>query len=149
MKVLLTNTQKDLKVSKRDIEKAITLLASYKRVKCHEIAVHLVTKEKIAALHEEFFQDPSPTDCMSFPLDDPNSDAKDSILGEIMICPRVAIEYAESHNLDPRREFFLYLVHGFLHLLGYDDLDPASRRNMRRQEKSCLLLLEKRGIIRS
>lgn len=149
MNVLLTNTQKDLRVSKNAIAAAIDLLAAYKRVKCRQIAIHLVTKKKIADLHDQFFQDPTPTDCISFPVDDPQNEAEDSILGEIMICPRVAIEYAKQRGLNPRREFFLYLVHGFLHLLGYDDLDPRSRATMRRQEKQCLVLLEKKKIIPS
>lgn len=146
MKLLLTDTQKDLKISRSSIEKAVTLLAASKRVKCRRISVHLVTKKKIAALHDQFFQDPTPTDCITFPIDDAKNAAEDSILGEIFICPRVAIEYAEHRGLDPRREFFLYLVHGFLHLLGYDDIDPADRRLMRRQEKACMHLLSRNNL---
>ncbi len=138
MHVIVSNSQKDIRISSKAITKAIEALAAFKRVKCQEIAIHLVTKRKITQLHDQFFQDPTPTDCISFPLDNPQDDSETSILGEIFVCPRVAIEYAEKNGLDPRRELFLYLVHGFLHLLGYDDLDPASRRTMRRQEALCM-----------
>ncbi len=146
-KIIISNRQKDLRISKPALEKAVLALFSYKRVKCHQIAIHLVTKKAISKVHEQFFEDPSPTDCISFPIDPPNINTLDSILGEIFICPKVAIEYAREHGLPPMREFYLYLIHGFLHLLGLDDSDPKSRAAMRRGEKTCLHFLATNGLL--
>jgi probable rRNA maturation factor len=83
---------------------------------CEEVNVHLVSKKTITKLHEDFFQDPTPTDCITFPF------AEDSLLGEIFICPEVAIEYANKYKKDPHQETSLYIVHALLHLLGFDDI---------------------------
>lgn len=106
------------------------------------MVIHFVTKAKIGALHRTYFDDPSPTDCISFPMDTPS---KEALLGEVFVCPAVAVEYAKEHGLDPKNEVLLYVIHGLLHLLGYDDCDPKSRKEMRRQEKQCLRAAEERG----
>ena len=83
---------------------------------------------------------------MSFPLD-PSGTASSvpTVLGEVFVCPRVAITYAHAHDLDPYAETTRYLIHGILHLLGYDDLTPREKQVMRRKENGCLALLEKEG----
>ncbi len=100
-----------------------------------EVSLYFVSVSRISKLHEEFFQDPSPTDCISFPL---NGDH----LGEIFVCPKVAIEYAAKRGLDPYQELTLYVVHGILHCLGFDDLEPSQRRTMRKKEKACMEFLK-------
>ena len=110
-----------------------------------EVILHFVTKSKMSKVHKLFFNDPSPTDCMSFPLDKPSpkkSITEHLILGEVFICPQIAIEYAKKKNLDPYLETTLYIIHGLLHLLGYDDLDPIPRKEMRKMEKKCLALVD-------
>ncbi len=105
-----------------------------------EVSVYFVTTKQICSLHEQFFNDPSPTDCISFPLDTHH-------LGEIFICPETALLYAKKHTLDPRKELTLYLVHGILHCLGFDDLTPKQKRTMRKKEKHCMQFLEAQGLI--
>lgn len=82
-------------------------------------------------LHQQFFNDPSPTDCISFPIDD-------KILGDIFVCPKTAIDYAARIKKDPYPETALYIIHGILHLLGFDDLEAPKRRIMRKKEKQCM-----------
>lgn len=135
MKIHIFNRQKDLPLSKRTIAKIVRSLCSFLSVACDEIGLHFVTPQKIAALHNQFFNDPTPTDCITFPIDK-------SYLGEIFICPAMALPYP-----DPFRETVLYVVHGLLHLLGYDDLDPKKRRAMRKKEKSCMHHLKDTGLL--
>lgn len=123
----------------------IPFLLQELKIYTDEVILHFVTKSKMGKVHEIFFSDPSPTDCMSFPIDPPlkeKSTKAHHILGEVFVCPQVAIEYAEEENLDPHMETTLYVIHGLLHLLGYDDLDPISRKEMRKMEKKCLKLVE-------
>ena len=94
--------------------------------------IYLVGKKTICRLHKEFFDDPTPTDCISFPLSD------SPILGEVFVCPEVAIEYAEKHQIDPLAETALYIIHGLLHLLGYDDTTHQETLKMRRLEKQAM-----------
>ncbi len=115
------------------------------KISTDEVILHFVSKSAIGKIHDTFFSDPSPTDCISFPIDPPRTDPsqeKHNILGEVFVCPKVALEYAAENKLDPYLETKLYIIHGILHLLGYDDLDPTSRRKMRQMEKKCLKICE-------
>jgi probable rRNA maturation factor len=91
-----------------------------------ELSVSLVTTTEMAALHDRFAHEPGPTDVLSFTMDE------EGLLGDVVICPAVAGE----HNQDLAAELRLLLVHGILHLLGYDHRSDEERRAMwERQEK--------------
>ncbi len=79
-------------------------------------------------LHQETFNDPSPTDCISFPL---AHGPGPFLLGDVFVCPEVA---KETDRRAPYRELTLYVIHGLLHLLGYDDIQPADRTLMVRRQ---------------
>lgn len=101
-----------------------------------EVIIHLVDKKTISQLHADFFDDPTPTDCISFPMDD-SEDSEDTgyvLLGEIFVCPEVAIEYVKENGGHPIQETSLYIIHGLLHLLGFDDIEDDDRKEMRRME---------------
>ena len=133
------NKQKDLPLSIANIKLMVPFLLRTLKISTDEVIIHFVSKSSIGKVHDSIFSDPSPTDCISFPIDDPKTpEGKHRILGEVFVCPKVAIEYAQQQKLDPHEETTLYIIHGILHLLGYDDLDPSSRRTMRRMEQKCL-----------
>lgn len=145
MIITVHNKQKDLSLSPSQAKKILLTLLKELHVYTNEIIVHFVNETKIAQIHGDFFSDPTPTDCMSFPMDPPRKESTENehhILGEIFVCPKVAIEYAEKNQLDPYIETSLYMIHGFLHLLGYDDLEPIARKKMRSMEKKCLTLTQ-------
>jgi len=131
VKIHVYNRQKDLPLNKLSAIELIRATLEYLGVCCSEVAVYFVSEKKICELHEQFFQDPSPTDCISFPIDD-------SYLGEIFVCPAAALSYAEKGGIDVYEETALYVVHGLLHLMGFDDLEEKARRIMRKKEKSCM-----------
>ncbi len=138
MKIHIANHQKELPLQKSSVRKFVQSLLDYLGVDCEEIAIYFVSEKQISDLHGRFFNDPSPTDCISFPIDEQS-------LGEIFVCPKTALSYAAKKGLDPYEETSLYIVHGVLHLLGYDDLEEKARRSMRKKEKSCMRHLSKLG----
>jgi probable rRNA maturation factor len=97
---------------------------------------------------------------MSFPIDEQSYKGEPRHLGDIFVCPKTALLYAnnvsctttDTRNADAAieaafwNEVLLYIVHGLLHLLGYDDLVPHDRALMRRREKNALKILKKRNI---
>ena len=118
-----------------------------KHVKCDEVIFHFVDSETISSLHKDYFNDPAPTDCISFPIDSPSKPSDGPlILGEVFVCPAVAKTYAEKHDLDPYREVSLYIIHGVLHLLGYDDQEEDDEKKMRAEEKRCMCYLEEKKV---
>lgn len=139
--VKIFDRQKDLKIDKGSARALVLSLLEYLKISSGEIAVYFVSQKKIAELHDEFFQNSTPTDCISFPLGGND-------LGEIFVCPEAAIAYAKGKGLDPYEETSLYIVHGLLHLLGFNDLDPIERRTMRKKEKNCMgYLYEQKTIL--
>ncbi|MBM3198179.1 MAG: rRNA maturation RNase YbeY [Chlamydiae bacterium] len=142
MQVTVHNRQKDLPLSLTSLKKLIPVLLDTLHARTGEVVIQFVSKKKISEIHGVFFADPTPTDCMTFPLDPPIKSTDDlpvpHVLGEIIVCPWVAVDYAASNGLDPHQETLLYVIHGLLHLLGYDDQDAQSRKKMRSMEKKCL-----------
>ena len=59
----------------------------------------------------------------------------------------MAIEYAEAHKLLPYDEVSMYIIHGLLHLLGYDDLSPDEEKIMREEEKRCMKYLREQNAL--
>lgn len=145
MKITCSDNQSDLKISSRCAELLIETFLEFKNVKTDEVFVHFIDQSAICKLHEEYFDDPTPTDCISFPIDAPGLQGSGHhILGEIFICPKTAIEYGNSHQTSPYLELSLYLVHGLLHLLGYDDLEDEDEKIMREEEKKCMKILREK-----
>jgi probable rRNA maturation factor len=135
LKIHIYNKQKCLPISRPRFREAVLTVLDSLNLSPDELSLYFVSTQAITDLHAEFFQDPTPTDCITFPIDN-------SYLGEIFVCPETALLYAQKHSVDPQEELLLYVVHGLLHLAGYDDLDPKSKRIMRKKEKSCMRLLK-------
>ncbi len=130
------------------MRKAVSYLLKELRISTQEVIFHLVTEKEISRIHEDFFNDPSPTDCITFPIDAANEEIiPHHVLGEAFICPKTALDYAKQHRLDPNTELYRYVVHCILHLIGYDDLQADERAKMKRKESACLKKLLQNGYI--
>ena len=100
----------------------------YTRLYIHpesELGITLVDVERMTTLHEDWMNEPGPTDVLSFPIDELTPGTEEDptgpgILGDIVICPQFASHDAQKANktLDQHVQFLT--VHGLLHLLGYD-----------------------------
>lgn len=138
MKVLVFDQQTDLEIDAESARRVVREVVIHERKNFEEAAVYFVSKEKIARLHGEFFNDPTPTDCISFPMDE-ESERGYRFLGEVFVCPLVAIEYvlksSEEIGVEVYREATLYLVHGLLHLMGYRDTSDEEVLAMRSAEQ--------------
>ena len=111
------------------------------------LSVVLTDDDAIAGLNQQWRQVDGPTDVLSFPLHElEDALAHDLPFGEVVVSADTAIQQAAERGIPPSHELVLYVVHGVLHLLGYDDHDPAERRRMREAEARCL---ERAGVRRS
>ena len=115
-----------------------------------EVSLIFVDEDAIADLNERFMGKSGPTDVLSFPIDDepipvplPNSQVNESavvdipqLVGDIVICPAVAARNAVDHGVSFEDEVALLVVHGVLHLLGWDHMidDEAEKMEAREQE---------------
>lgn len=97
-----------------------------------ELSLLLVDEETIANLNEQHLGAEGPTDVLAFPIDEPGESPPDvpSILGDVVLCPAVAVAQAGSLGRTAAQELRLLTVHGILHLLGMDHATPADEREM-------------------
>jgi probable rRNA maturation factor len=96
----------------------------------------------LARLHASFLDDPSPTDVITFAGTPTLGQA-----GEICVSADTARSFAAGHRRDFSEELTLYVVHGWLHLAGHDDRQPACKKRMRAAEGRALALLRARRMI--
>jgi probable rRNA maturation factor len=94
------------------------------------LCVLVVDEAGSARLHGEHFADPTPTDVMSFPDGTDDMDDGGRRLGDLAVCAAVARTVAARRGRPADEELALYVLHGCLHLLGYDDVEPADRAEM-------------------
>jgi len=92
-----------------------------------EIDVLLISDRKISELHRRFMGIAGPTDVITFQH------------GEIFISVETAQRQARTHRTSLAHELRLYLVHGLLHLHGFDDRDPGRRRRMQSVQEKVVL----------
>lgn len=147
MLVHIDNVQSDVSLDLSNLPLIISQVLKTENARCDEIAIHFVTSQKISVLHKKFFNDSSVTDCITLPLDDPDEDY--CILGDVFVCPKTAKKYVEKEGGDLYEEITLYVIHGILHLLGYDDLDEDEEVLMRAAEVRNLKHIKKLGVILS
>ena len=104
----------------------------------YEISLAFVDNPTSQRLNKQYLNHDEPTDVLSFPLSD--AGAK-KLAGELVIGAEVALEQARSLGHDVHAELCLYIIHGILHLCGYDDKTPKDARAMRERERHYLALL--------
>ncbi len=95
-----------------------------------QISIAIVDDPAIAKLHEEFLDDPEPTDVLSFVLEQ----SEGVLEGEVVASADTAAVNARHYRCTPEEELLRYVIHGTLHLVGYDDITPSKRAVMRKKE---------------
>lgn len=138
-------------------ETVIQRLAVYALDQLHvhpdaELAILFVDESAMEQLHVQWMDEPGPTDVLSFPMDELRPGSEDSmtpagLLGDIVVCPQVAIAQAETAGHSPLEEMLLLTTHGMLHLLGFDHAEPEDEKEMFGIQRDILVgfaLLERR-----
>ena len=100
-----------------------------------ELSILLVDEKTMADYHLRFMDLPGPTDVLSFPMDElrPPSDDEEpplGLLGDIVVGPTVRAAQAAVNGRTPESEADYLLVHGLLHLLGFDHAEPDEHKVM-------------------
>ena len=135
-KIIVRNLQRKIPVNVVDLEKfaqkAVERCLRLSRnkttdlIQLSEISVLIISDRKMAALHRQFMNESGPTDVMTFQH------------GEIFVSAETARRHARRFGDAFGREVRLYVIHGLLHLHGFDDRDEAAARKMESVQRKIL-----------
>lgn len=141
--IAITSRHPQLRLDRRAVASAIGMLdaaAAKFRGGCPpgELSIVFLTDAALARMHGEFLDDPTVTDVITF-----EGNPALGVAGEI--CVSADASTRQRGRREFAAELTLYVVHGWLHLAGYDDLAPAKKRIMRRAEARAMRLLRSAG----
>ncbi|MFO1475496.1 MAG: rRNA maturation RNase YbeY [Verrucomicrobiota bacterium] len=153
----IQNRQREVLVQTRALRRAaLVLLDDLLPLRAYEVNVRLVGSQSMARWNHRLLAHEGPTDVISLSYRPPaphpgGTSSRQSLLnsprvlhGELLICPRVAVEQARQFRVSWPLELVRYLAHGLLHLLDFDDCEPAARRRMKREENRLVRELARR-----
>ena len=125
--ILVWSSQTALRVPRKKIIELVRYVGRREAAAIAEIDVAVVTGREIAAFNRRHLGRRGSTDVLSFDL---SESLAGGIRGQIVICGEVAVRQARAHHSGPHRELMLYVVHGLLHLMEYDDGTEAEAEKM-------------------
>jgi probable rRNA maturation factor len=133
--VTIANRQRKLPVDRRRLRRAVVQIVRDAEIAAASISLAIVDDPTIARLHEQFLADPDPTDVLSFVLES----SAEILEGEVVASADTARACAPRYGCTPAEELLRYVIHGTLHLVGYDDTTPRKRAVMRKREKQYMV----------
>jgi len=144
MGVLIRNDHPDINIDCHDIENMIAKIMGHLDCPNQEVSILLAGDKDIRRLNQEFRSIDQPTDVLSFPqnADEDPCIPEEIILGDIAVSLDIAKAQAKEHGLDFKEEIILLLIHGILHLLGYDhEISELEESKMRKKTRELFKLV--------
>jgi probable rRNA maturation factor len=133
----LRNNQRTRSINRRLLRWIIRdLLADLLQQEDFDLTIHLIGSRQMTRINETHLQHSGSTDVITFDYSDINS--TEPLSGEIFVCVDEAIIQSSRFHTTWTSELVRYIIHGLLHLRGYDDLEPTTRRRMKREENRLL-----------
>ncbi len=131
MSVELRNAQRKQRLDRSRIKRIVQKLIEALGRSGAEVSILFVDDRQMLKLHEKWMQRATPTDVLSFVMG-PVARGGPEILGDIVVSVETAARRARGNVT---REVVRYLIHGLLHLIGYDHVTPSDRQRMTRESR--------------
>ncbi len=133
----LANLQRAVPVDRRQLRRAVRLVLGDAGIVDAIVSLAVVDDATMRELHRRYLGDDTPTDVLSFVLEQEEG----MLEGEIVVGAETAQRQAPRFGWTPASELLLYVIHGALHLVGYDDRTPRQRALMHRRQTEYLARL--------
>jgi probable rRNA maturation factor len=140
MNIVIANRQRTQKINARLLKQIVGELFVELEIETAELGISLVSAREMTLVNETFLQHEGSTDVITFD----HAEKRKYFHGELFICVEEAVLQAKEFGTSWQSEVMRYIVHGVLHLLGYDDLKPHLRRVMKREENRLVRRLARR-----
>jgi probable rRNA maturation factor len=136
MPIYLKNNQKSIRLDRRKIRRELNRALLLLGCQTAEVSILFVGDRKMRSLNFRFRQKDKTTDVLSFPMSGGQNAVAGSVLGDIVVSvPRAALQ-ARQYDVPLHDEMLRLLLHGLLHLLGYDhEINEYQKRRMKKKEK--------------
>ena len=147
MNILIANRQRTKRIDTRLLKAITASILAERGIRAGALEINLLGATGMAALNETFLQHEGSTDVITFDYSEKRNAAtktQTELCGEIFISVDDAIRQAKEFRTRWEAEVARYIVHGILHLMGHDDLQPPARRGMKREENRLMRQLEKK-----
>jgi probable rRNA maturation factor len=132
IRISIASPQEIVAVDRARVRETISKVLEGESIGDAEVSLAFVDNQTIQPLNKRYLQHDEPTDVLSFPLSEPNARR---LAGELVISAEIAKVQAEEHGHPVQAELALYVIHGLLHLCGYDDKTPAGAAAMHERER--------------
>jgi probable rRNA maturation factor len=130
----VSNRQPLLKFDARRLERAVEVILTEARIVEAEVSIAVVDDSAIHELNRQYLAHDHPTDVLSFVFERKGA----RLEGELIVSAETAVRSATALGWPAEDELLLYVIHGTLHLVGYDDTMPERADLMRQQESRVL-----------
>jgi probable rRNA maturation factor len=137
-KIAIASPQEIVPIDRGRMRQVVRTVLDGEGVGDAEISLAFVDNPTIHRLNKRYLDHDEPTDVLSFPLSEPGSR---KLAGELVIGVEVAQAQAAERGHDVQAELVLYVIHGLLHLCGYDDKTDSAAREMHERERHYLRTL--------
>ena len=137
-KIAIATPQELVSIDRKRVREIVRVVLEGEQIADAEISLAFVDNPTIHTLNKRYLDHDEPTDVLSFPLSEPNSK---KLAGELVIGVEVAQAQAQERGHDVQTELALYVIHGLLHLCGFDDKSDAAAKEMRARERHYLAAL--------
>ena len=144
IRVSIANPQEIVPIDRAQMRQAARTVLEGEEIHDAEVSLAFVDNTTIQQLNKRYLQHDEPTDVLSFPLSEPNARR---LAGELVIGAEVAQVEAQSRGHPVQAELALYVIHGLLHLCGYDDKTPDGVTAMHERERHYLRQLGEPDIV--
>jgi probable rRNA maturation factor len=138
LKVKIASPQEIVPIDRPRLKVVARVVLEGEGVADAAVSLAFVDNATIHRLNKQFLNHDEPTDVISFPLNGPGAR---TLEGEIVVGAEVARARAAELRHDEQQELALYVIHGLLHLCGYDDTTDTAVRRMRARERHFLKVL--------
>ena len=149
MTVSIRNIQKKQKVNTSRFRKSLKRLLKELDIENHEISVLIVDDEQIRKINRDYLNRDRPTNVISFAMTEGFSgDIHPEILGDIVISAETALRDASADGLQFSDEMEFLLIHGLLHLIGYnhENTTKEETQRMRKMEQELFYRLRRHNL---
>jgi probable rRNA maturation factor len=133
--VLIGFSDKSVKVSRKTLDALVRFVLAAEGMKPGRIDLAIVGEREIAASNRQYLNHAGSTDVISFDLSDCLTPG---LTAQIIVCAPMATRQAKYHGLTARQELMLYIIHGLLHVTGYDDLSVRQHAKMAARQDELL-----------